>query len=68
MKNYSAMKKLQHPIAKPRRVVQKNNQHESWTPIAAVILTSLFGYLVYALCSHIPVVDYCSTGVWQIIG
>lgn len=62
-------KKQSQPIAKPSRITPESNlPHASWTPFMAVVLTGLIGYAAYTLCSHIPIVDYCSAGAWQIFG
>lgn len=68
MKN-TIKRKLHQSIEKLRPVNLKVQfMNTNWTPFLSVVLTGLIGYAAYALCSHIPVVDYCSSGSWQVFG
>ena len=64
MKKYIESKKQNHS----RYVVQNCAPIASWTPIAAILLTGIIGYLTYELFTHIPIIDYCGNGVVQIFG
>ncbi|MDF7826220.1 hypothetical protein P4B35_19490 [Pontiellaceae bacterium B12227] len=68
MKTYIKAK-LTQLISRKRIVTAENSlPNANWTPLLAVILSTLIGYATYALTSNIPVVDYCTAGAWQIFG
>ncbi|MDF7798499.1 hypothetical protein P4C99_03445 [Pontiellaceae bacterium B1224] len=69
MKTYTSDAKLNHSIQKIHLFTRKHKwPHVNWVPFAVIVLTGLISYLVYALCSTIPVMAPHSTGIWQLFG